>query len=447
MLPPYQKIVSFDPFNVRPFYVNKVREFDPFKLARSFEWSRKHSSWWLLGLAPVCLVIVAAGALLAGRFGTIRDTRMIWLDIQASIGIEASTEFSPNFTFMRDATTWFLISVIVLTCMLVHRQWKLMRSALPELAAYGALKPLIDGRRIGRRRRDRWTRRLKLEEIIETQDSEEYLNAVVDRVDRILAKNFALGFAVAAFFLAFVPVGGSFALGIYGAFAPSEVPADEVGLWAKDAYDSWWAGIRSDGLRWLFGTIAYVAVASLGIYVILLQNFVGVLAVYIVLCIPRVTLVDADWLNRDGRFGWSPIGRIFRTVYLSLALHGLSLSVLLITFGIDHSPLLIVLIGIWVVVTPLYLIVPLVVFRRISRSARKRRLDDLAKMMKSAGIDLLSDGGRLGPCIFEIERVNNARIQPLRMGRLEIPALVVIVLPIVIAVAQTVFQVQFTAAG
>lgn len=437
-------ITSYDPFNLRPFYEERVEQFDPFELAPFFGWARKRGTWWLFLLLPICTIIVALGALLAGRFGTFDDFRMAWYDVQASVGVETEVVSPANFTFMRDATTWFLLIVIVLTCMLVHRQWKLMKSALPDLAAYGALKPPLE-----EPSDSRWPM-FRLSAILKDRSKEEYLDALIERVNRLLNKNVAIVLAVIAAMIALAPVVGSATLGIYGAFEPGNMAETDGGSWANDAYQSWWAGgLGGEGLRWLFGMFSYWAVASFGIYVILLQNFVGLLAVYIVICIPKVALLDADWLDRDGQSGWSPIGRIYRTVYLSLALHGSALTVLLIAFGLDHGWLLSALIVIWAAVLPVYIAIPFAVFRRVSQRIRERRVNDLASLMKQSNIEISGNSVRLAPCILEIERANGARIQPLRMQRrYELPAMLgVIVLPIVLAIAQTVFQVQLAAGG
>src|SRR5262249_53897830 len=146
--------------------------------------------------------------------------------------------------------------------------------------------------------------------------------------------------------------------------------------------NSWWASDEHP-----LGLITYCLGALFGAYIIILQNIVGFQAVYVIVALPALVEFDADWLNRDGHYGWQPVAKVFRTVYLSLTLHGSAISLLLIVLGLRSFPWIFGLVAIWVTVVPLYLVVPWILFRRIEERARQHRIERLSGLMDGVQID------------------------------------------------------------
>lgn len=160
--------------------------------------------------------------------------------------------------------------------------------------------------------------------------------------------------------------------------------------------------------------------------------------------LPNVAQLDVDWLNRDGRYGWSPIARIFQTIYWSLALHGCALSLVLIVLGTQNFPWILVLVALWVAVVPIYVLLPWLVFGNIEKSAKARRIERIVAVMAGRDIDADSDPLACVPYINEIERCRRARIRPMRLRGPQFSTfLVVFFLPIVLTAAQVLIPLKF----
>jgi hypothetical protein len=178
------------------------------------------------------------------------------------------------------------------------------------------------------------SRRLLLHRILGNCDPEGALTVLANWVNRFFAKTsrwvpWAVAF-LAAILAGLLLLGGR-KNGVFQFMMPEERRAQQG--WLQDAYSSWWASSRHP-----LGESCFYLMAFLIIYVVLLQNLVGIVIAYGALALPEVVEIGADWLDRDGCFGWSPVVRIYRTVYLSLALHGFTLSVLLVVLGIRSFP-------------------------------------------------------------------------------------------------------------
>lgn len=205
--------------------------------------------------------------------------------------------------------------------------------------------------------------------------------------------------------------------------------------WLRTAYLSWWASSAHPlGESWFFFMTLFV------VYIVLLENLVGIVIAYGALALPEVVIMDADWLDRDGRFGWMPMVRVYRTVYLSLALHGLALSALLIVFSVRSFPWILGLVFLWVIVVPIYLVWPWAVYRTVEDGIKKRRVDHITKLMTKQNVSVENDLDRLPGFLAEIQRAREARIRPIRLTRYRTPPfLVVVVLPIALTIAQIIF--------
>ncbi|MCA1606873.1 MAG: hypothetical protein LC775_15710 [Acidobacteria bacterium] len=167
----------------------------------------------------------------------------------------------------------------------------------------------------------------------------------------------------------------------------------------------------------------------------------GIVIAYGALALPEVVSMDADWLDRDGYFGWMPIVRVYRTVYLSLALHGIALSVLLIVLGVKSFPWMFGLVGLWVIVLPVYLLGPWIVFRSVEKDIKKKRIEHIEGLMNQRNIDAENNIEGLSEFLAEIERARDARIRPLRVPTYQFPPVAVaVLLPIILTVVQIIFS-------
>jgi hypothetical protein len=243
---------------------------------------------------------------------------------------------------------------------------------------------------------------------------------------------------IMAFGLALILVFGPYQNGLFGVLRPSALQADGAEEWLRSAYSSWWASNDHPA-----GYMLYIAIATLGIFVVFLQNIVGGFCIYFLGALNAVAEPDADWLNRDGAYGWMPIALVFRTVRWSLVLHGSTLAVAIIMVGFKDFPGMYVLVGIWLIVLPTYLIVPRFVFRHVQTRSRDRRIQVIDTQREDARVDL-DDALAIEPFRAAVERVHHVKIRPLRMRPAGWPVFIVVVLlPILLTVAQIVASVQF----
>src|SRR5262249_15868160 len=156
-----------------------------------------------------------------------------------------------------------------------------------------------------------------------------------------------------------------------------------------------------------------------GIFAILLENIVGILCVYTCFSLTAIVEFDVDWLDRDGNYGYNIVARIYRTIIWSLAMHGLTLSVALVSLRIQNFPWILLLVIIWFVAVTFDLVVPYLIFRTVRRSAQKRRIDEIEARRKACNIP---DSDIIGcqPYRDEIKEVQSAKISPLRVKKFEV---------------------------
>lgn len=407
------------------------RNFDPFEFAPLFRWARNIHTAWLalvgLGIGAAFLVVTHV----EGSFGT-RSDFQLGEDALRVLGVESVASSTPTFPLIRDVTTWFLVFVVGFTCALVHRQWQLMARCIAELAGNDVLKLRVEPDTGAR------SRLLLVGRLISGRPPARALDTLVDKVNEFGRKYVARAtvlVAGGAAFLAFSLVQGE-KHGLFRVLMPRGLTGGAAQEWLGSAYHSWWA---SDDHP--MGTFAYFLAALFAAYVVLMQNIVGIAIAYLALALPSATVLDADWLNRDGHFGWAPVARVFRTVYWSLAIHGLTLSLILVILGIENSPWVGGLVAIWVAVVPIYLVAPWLLFRKVQNRARERRLAQLGRLIDQSRPDAAEDIARMQVFVAEIERVRTAKIRPMR---LRIPAFSTFILAIVLPVGLTAAQIFFS---
>jgi hypothetical protein len=360
---------------------------------------------WLLATLPALLALMFGAASLEGTVGSFRDARPLD-DIRLALGVHG-TGSPPHFALLRDFLTLWLVGAIALTATLIHRQWQLMSVCVRDLELGGAIVARRDRRpstllEMG----DRLFPRGK-------QGDHDALETVIRQAGECIASLRSRAgwiILVALVCSAIVMVGERTAL--FSEFVPPSSLADgRSSAWLHNAYNSWWASFNHP-----VGALVYLAVATLGIYLVVMQNAIGFVCAYFVLTLPKVATMDADWLNRDGLYGWRPIALVFRTVYWSLLLHGVTLALIVVTLGPAHVLAIVPLLLIWLIATPIYIGNSILAFRRVEREARRSRLRSLETEMTDLGITAKSPLSMLMPYLFEIDRVACAKIRPLSLG-------------------------------
>jgi hypothetical protein len=225
--------------------------------------------------------------------------------------------------------------------------------------------------------------------------------------------------------------------------APGGLNGKVEGDWVKAAYQSWWAGSNH-----LPGLILYCAAGFLGIYVVLMQNVVGVVTVYLIVALSAFADFGMVWENPDGHFGWLGVTAVYKTVLASLALHGFALSFLFVVLGTRNFRWLVGLLILWALVLPLFTVVPWRLFGKIGRKAVEARIAELAGEIREAEEFLnKTDHLMLGVLLRqEIGVLRGYRTMILRPRPFETSLVFgTIVLPLVLALGQILFAVQFGA--
>src|SRR5262249_1876317 len=136
----------------------------------------------------------------------------------------------------------------------------------------------------------------------------------------------------------------------------------------------------------------YVAFAIFAMSLILTSNVVGVITVYACIGLYFLAHTGADWANRDGRWGWLPVARVYATVYLALAIQGVSLAVFVLlvklydlTVQWEYVVAMIWMVIQYVFMVPVSLVLPRLVFQRVQRSAQRERIADIDALIPGDG--------------------------------------------------------------
>jgi hypothetical protein len=223
--------------------------------------------------------------------------------------------------------------------------------------------------------------------------------------------------------------------GVFKEFAPADLTGERRQQWLDAAYQSWWASQNHH----TFGYLVYLLLASLGFYVILSFMTVGLASLWVVFGISRTCQLSADWLNRDGRHGWRPMAKVYRTVVQATALLSLAITVTLGVVGLDNLRWISVLAGLYVLFVPLFVMYPRVVFLKVARQAKEDRRKDISAAIKERNLNISRDFPELEPFFAELERCHAADIQPLRLrGSSYSSFMFVVLLPILLGVAQVI---------
>lgn len=366
-----------------------------------------------LGVGTAFLVTAIEGTL-----GSVSDFRPV-ADVQRIAGT-STTPAPPEFPLLRDTATWALATIIFLTIGVVWRQWQLLGSCLRELAANRVLiekaQPDINRvrRLLGYKRMANYKGRHGIEGFIAR------MNHYLEVAGSFPALFLVFSLAVA---LTVILVSSYDSLGVFRLWNIDESSWSD-GRFADLAYQNWWASRENLG-----GHVVYIMIAFVGIFAILLQNVVGLIAVYVIGGFPAFCDFGVDWFDCDGNFGWRPLGQVFRTVRWSLLMHGLALTILFAMVGAGVWPYAVLLLALWACVFPVYLGIPSLVMRSVGSDAKRAALIRAA----SDGPDDIERASSVVPYI------RHASVKPLRMSRFGVYAFFAsILLPTILTIIQIV---------
>jgi hypothetical protein len=331
-------------------------------------------------------------------------------------------------------TSWFLLIFIVSGALLLHREWLHISRCLSELADNDAIIAKTPAKS------NRFSKLLRIDKIVAGHPPEKAFNEFVSKVVSGLSRRSVLLFAlmfVTSLVLAQLLVLGQ-QHGLFQVLAPSGLSRADRQAWLNEAYRSWWAGKDH-----VFGYLVYDVLAVFGIFIVLSFQVVGVVTMYVVIAMHFLVEPRADWLNRDGRFGWSPLARAYRTVIWANALLGAALAVVLLALGINNYDWVAVLVVVYIILMPIFILTPWLAFRQVENTARKVRISEIDAIIADRCVDM-DDVQALAPFIAEIDRCGKAKISPLRLGTVSLSTYIFVVfLPVIIAAAEIFFPIRF----
>ncbi len=351
--------VGFDPFNFIPVFSTRVR--------------RAYSGWLVLPGVVVGLIVIAATAI-EGTLGS-RDDFQLVHDVRYVFGAKVGNT-DPDFPLARDFPSVFLFLIVTAGVVLLHRQWQYISrglTTLRETNVVTARKQPISN----------WiSRAMGLDRLIGECDDYQGLDCLDRRLGAVKARTKGLlsGVVLVAGFVLATLAGNGLNRGIFRVLAPTGVSATERQEWLAQARESWWAGPEHPMGLLLFALITWFAMS-----LILACNVVGLATVYLAVALYFVAEPGADWYNRDGRYGWMPVARIYRTVYFCLVLLGAGISFVVILLGPQMALSVAGLIALYVLLIPVYTVIPWLVFHKVEQQARERRIKELHESMD--GID------------------------------------------------------------
>lgn len=403
----------FDPFDLLPVFPISVRQ--------------RHSGWLALPALAAGLLVVAATAA-DGTLGSPHDLQ--WgqdLRLAFSHSVQPT---EASFPLIRDMPSVFLFFVIAAGVILLHRQWQFISGALPELRRAN----VITARR--RPKSNIVSRVLGIERLIGECGDYQALDRLDQRMGQIKTKTKVLlsgGVLVGGFIMATLAVNG---LGrdTFLFLAPTTLSGAQRQQWLAQARESWWAGPDHP-----MGLVLYALSAWFAMCLVLACSVVGVATVYMAVALYFVAELDADWYDRDGRYGWRPVARICRTMYYCLVLLGSGISFVVTILGIQIAFSLVGLIALYVLFIPIFTVVPWIVFQKIEKQVRQKRLDELTLASQRVGS---SDLGPARSFVEEFARCREARINPMRLRTLPSGAFAsVVLLPVLLTALQIYAQV------
>jgi hypothetical protein len=400
-----------------------LKQFDPFEDSEPTRSLRDAKPRTIAAMIVAGLVAVIVSAILGHRFGPLSAFQPLD-DARRLMQVGDPPPSKPDFPLMRDVVSWYLIVMSAATLVIVRRQYRLITKTVPHLSEKRALywRQTVAGGRL--------SRRFLAGPVHADGTPQEFLDAALARGQRVVS---AIGRFRWLIFLGAAIVAAGYIKGeIDGSFqalAPSHLSPTGLDHWRHEAIDSWWASNAN-----IFGFLTYFLISALMFSAIAAQNGVGYVAIFLFVAMSRVFNFRCDWHNSDGYFGWSPIASLYRVTLLALTFHIAAITSVLWVMGWGRFLYMTLLIVIPVVAILLYLLVPAVIFTRFSRREKARRIDELTSGVEEAAALHLRQSLR-----SELDYVREAKINPLRPRRREIPAsITLIVIPMTLTAVQVI---------
>lgn len=400
---------SFDPFSVIPIF--------PGKRLREGQTHWRLLPWLVLGL----IVIVTTAA--EGTLGAWSDVH--WTSDVHMVFSRSAPYTAPRFPLLRDLPDLLLFLLIMLGYVMLRRQWDNIKACVPDLIKAETLAPRSDPKR------NAITTALRLNKVIGNPGDRGSFDRVQLRFSRVhpLVKVTML----------ILVLGGGLGLAIllrialdqnvFQVWVPSGLSTTAKQHWLTEARRSWWAS--SDHLA---GYLLFSLFTWLGMSMIVAYNLMGIITVIFAVAVYQVIEPRAEWLNKDGAFGWQPVSAVYRSVYGTIALFGAVISILIALLGSKTPISVIALAALFLLPIPVYVYIPWRVFRRLEDSVKELRLTALSIMLEQ--VDQTDLARRLA-FVNEFARCREARIRPMSLSRLQVSGFTsVILIPIGLTLLQ-----------
>lgn len=320
---------AIDPFLTEPIALKRIADRSPA---------------WGLVLIPAFALLLLLANVMQGTLGPFPNGDGLKDVAYAMHFVDAPPE-SMTYPLTRDIVSAVLFLLVVLTVVVVHLQWQRMKAAVPKLLESRAFIGDPEGDSSAEHQPDMTRIRALVD------DTNARLKSVGDLSG--VALIVALGAMAGIVF-------GLRTVGVFRILAPRDAVASAQADFANALYQNWWASLDNVPGLFVYGLIGIV-----GIYIIVLQNVVGYYMVRFVIRLARDDVrLGIDPYNRDGVAGWAGVSGVLATVYVSLIMHALGLSLIVFIIGFEGVAWIAGLLLLWIVVTPIYVFVPLVIFRR-----------------------------------------------------------------------------------
>jgi hypothetical protein len=399
----------FDPFTFIPLFPGRLR--------------RMHTGWIVLaGLGVFLLVVLATFA--EDTLGGPSDLRHYPKDVQYAFS-DSVPRTEPSFPLARDVTSCMCLALIVAGFALLHRHWYFISIGLTELRESDTIVP----RR--RPKSNAVSRLLGVDRLLRDREEHTALDHLNARFGDVSPRTKALlsGSVLLASLTFAVLLADNLSQNIFRVLAPTDATPAERNAWVALAKQNWWAGPDHP-----IGLALYTALAFVAIVLIFTFNVVGVITVYFTVALYFAAEPGADWYNRDGRYGWTPVARVYRTVYWALVLLGTGIATLIAVLGSKVPVSVFALILLYAILAPVYTLVPWFVFRNVEQTAKARRRAELSLMADDVDN---ADLDRVQLLAAEFARCNEARIRPMRLRKASFGAYAtVVLLPIILTFLQ-----------
>ncbi len=401
----------------------EVVAFDPYAATLALRWLKKVPVVYIALVAPIIAILLITAAAIDGTLGTVGDIQP-FQDFQVAIGKRSFNPHQPfQYPLLRDTVVWAFAAIMVIEFMIMCQQWRLFEAGLPKLARNRVLKLPDDGD-------DGMVGELRTlggpADVPAPQQLATYVTHVNQR-NSSLARVYTIFYAFLALGLSALLVWGE-RTRVFRVFTPKGLTNSAQGKWRLSAYQHWWAGMSHP-----VGAITYFLLVAIALYVILVQTHVGMYAARIANALPRLARVDANWVNPDGYYGWGPIHQIFGTVWSSMALYGLLVSILAVVLGLGGVGWIPA--GIWLVLVTFYFALPWFALREVEATAKERHIDTA---QAEAGATTTKDEDELEA---RVQRYREAQMHPMRLGSFSrVPVVLSVLLPVVLNLVQPLIQ-------